>query len=229
MHWDLKGAARALGMDEDELELLARRGEVPAQRVRGEFLFHPVELQEWATASGKAVWWPAEHGQTRQPPRLSEAMRRGGFFSDLAGATPDQVLAALADLPGIPPAVNRERLREVLVHRRRLAWVGVGKGIAIPHARDPLVLTSGAPVVFTCALRQPVSLAEQGSEPVTRLFLVLSPTVSSHLQLVAQLATALQDEVFLQLLVPPFHVDALVRRAEEIEVAVIARRGSEGC
>ncbi len=83
--------------------------------------------------------------------------------------------------------------------------------------------------MFSCALRQPISLTEQGLEPVSRLFLVLSPTVSSHLQLVAQLATALQDQVFLQLLGPPFNVDALLRRAEEIEVAVMARRGSEGC
>src|SRR5512140_2920840 len=70
---------------------------------------------------------------------------------------------------------------------------GVGDGIAIPHVRTPILLHVDQPFVSLCLLRRPVEFGAIDGKPVHAVFLVVSPSVPSHLKVLAQLGFLLRD------------------------------------
>jgi PTS system nitrogen regulatory IIA component len=139
-------------------------------------------------------------GYSKELPSVRAAIERGGIFYGVAGKSRDEVLAAVTRLPGIPKGVDRRLLHQLLVAREALAPTSVGDGIALPHPRDPVVVHVEQPAVFLCFLENSVEFGALDGRPVRVLFMLLSPTVRDHLQVLARLAAALHDARFKELL-----------------------------
>jgi PTS system nitrogen regulatory IIA component len=148
---------------------------------------------------------------------LGDALERGGIFYDVPGSVRDEVLEAVSHLAGIPRGIDRELLSELLVGRETLASTGVGDGIAIPHPRDPLVLQVEAPFALLCFLRKAVDFRAPDGQPVRVLFLVLSPTVRRHLQMVSKLAFMLHDQALKELLHTRAPENEILQRVRALE------------
>ena len=71
---------------------------------------------------------------------------------------------------------DRETLLQLLLARDAAAVVPVGGGIAIPHVRNPIALSTDEPSLTLCFLRQPVDFAAPDGQPVFALFFLVSPT-----------------------------------------------------
>ncbi len=197
MDLKIREAAKLLGVDADEVRRWIRDLSLPAHRFQEQFRIHSVELQEWALEHGVRVT-PAllqvNRAGTGPVPDLVSALERGGLSADLPGGTRDEVLAAVARLPGIPQAFDRELLLQLLLAREMLGSTGLGGGIAVPHPRSPIVLdVKVPPTLLLCFLRQPVDFGAVDGKPVWALFLLLSPTIQSHLRMLSQLSWALHD------------------------------------
>jgi PTS system nitrogen regulatory IIA component len=123
----------------------------------------------------------------------------------------------VAKLPGIPSSVDRALLLQLLIGRETLAPTAFGGGIAMPHPRDPLVVRVEAPHVLLCFLKEPVDFRAMDGRPVRVLLTVLSPSIRIHLQLLAQIAFALHDEVLLQLLGGLPSAEAVLERVRMLE------------
>src|SRR5438067_6676418 len=96
----------------------------------------------------------------------------------------------------LPYEVDREFLYHVLLAREALGSTGIGKGIAIPHVRNPIVLHLSRPMVTLCFLERAVDFGAIDRKPVTTLFTLISPTVRAHLHLLSRLGFALRDPKF---------------------------------
>jgi nitrogen PTS system EIIA component len=220
MDLNLREAARLLGFNDEEVYDLARSGDLPCARVHDQYRFNRVELQEWAVAHGRRVS-PAIQSpgaSAASAPSLRDALERGGIHGPLQGTSREEVLAAIAALPTIPPGIDRALLAELLIAREALASTGIGGGIAIPHPRDPLVVPVDEPVLVLCLLAEGVEFGAIDGEPVHALFTLLSSSVRQHLQMLAKLAYALHDEALRQLLRdrgPAAAILALVTHLEE--------------
>ena len=138
----VRDVARLLNVSEQTVYRWARKGSLPAHRVHDQYLFNRVELQEWAALHKHRVSPElfAPNGTAEPLPGLHAALERGGIVHDLPGERREEVLAAVAQLPGIPASVNRPLLYQLLLAREALASTSVGEGIAIPHPRDPVVV-----------------------------------------------------------------------------------------
>ena len=93
----------------------------------------------------------------------------------------------------------------------------VGNGIAIPHARHPVVLPVDKPLLNLCFLAEPVDFGAASGERVHTLFVLVSPTVPAHLQMLARVAFLLHNKQFSQALAtrtPPGKILLEARRAE---------------
>jgi PTS system nitrogen regulatory IIA component len=215
----VRDVARLLNVSEQTVYRWARKGSLPAHRVHDQYLFNRVELQEWAALHKHRVSLElfAPNGSVEQPPGLLAALEHGGVAHDLPGLAREDVLAAVAQLPGIPASVDRELLYQLLLARESLASTSIGGGIAIPHPRDPVVAHVDQPLVFLCFLRQPVDFGAPDGQPVRVLFLLLSPSVRDHLRILARLASALHDETFQKLLHAAAPRGAILGRVAEIE------------
>ena len=215
MHLKVSGAARLLEVEPDTVLRWIKEKGLPAQRLRDQFYVNSVELQEWALANHIRMAPPPEEETSRgeRAADLISALERGGVHADVPGATRDEVLASVVRLPGIPERIDREALLQLLLAREMLGSTGVGGGIAIPHPRTPLVLDVETPsIAVACYLPKPIEFKAVDGKPVWMLFLLLSPTISDHLKLLAQLSWALHDAELRRLLEQRAPLDALLLR-----------------
>jgi PTS system nitrogen regulatory IIA component len=100
--------------------------------------------------------------------------------------------SVLARLPGATPAV-RQLLARRLREPEGVIWAPVGNGLALPHLRAPVALGREAGILALVFLREPLSVGEPppDGQPVTRLVFFVAPSPRAHLELLAQLSTAL--------------------------------------
>jgi nitrogen PTS system EIIA component len=195
MDLTVQEAAKLLGMSEEELHRWIREGTVPAHKVEHQYRLNRVELQEWAASQRRDV--PPDlfkASTTASGTSLPEALEKGGVNRGLPGASRERILQEVSRLPGIPDRVDRAMLLELLLARETIGSTSVGRGIALPHPRDPLVLGLRHARVLLVFPAEPVDFRAVDGQPVHAIFLLLSPSVRVHLELLAKLAHALHDE-----------------------------------
>jgi PTS system nitrogen regulatory IIA component len=104
-------------------------------------------------------------------------------------------LAAL--LASGQPAVDAERILQVLTERERLQSTGVGGGVAVPHGSvDQLERQVGA--LLVCP--EPIPFQAIDGEPVNILFALVGPkgVPAEHLKILARVSRLLRDGSFRQ-------------------------------
>jgi PTS system nitrogen regulatory IIA component len=152
------------------------------------------ELLEWATARKLAVS-PEIFQQTEDEehiPSVSESLKRGGVFHNISGATREDVLRNVVQVLRLTDDSERELLLQLLLARESLGSTGVGNGIAIPHVRNPVVLSTDEPLLSLCFIQPPIDFSAIDGKPIYALFLLVSPTINTHLQMLARLAHMLR-------------------------------------
>ncbi|MBI5709043.1 MAG: PTS sugar transporter subunit IIA [Candidatus Eisenbacteria bacterium] len=226
MDLTVREVACLLGTAPETVYRWIRAGELPAHRVGDHYRLNRVELQEWAHARGVKLP-PALHDPTPQTlPLLTQAVERGGVFADLRGATREEVLDDLAKRAGPALGLEPARLTGALLRREAMASTGMGDGIAIPHPRNPVVLHVSEPRVLLGYLAQPVDFDAVDGVPVRVLFVLLSPTVRIHLQLLARVAFVLHDAGLRAMLLAHAPAVEALARIRELEAGGAAAEGT---
>ena len=89
-------------------------------------------------------------------------------------------------------ATTAEKIFHALLDRERLGSTGLGKGVAIPHARCPEIPHTIAAMM---TLEQPVDFESADNQPIDIAFALLVPEEGGdhHLQHLARLATLFRD------------------------------------
>ncbi len=108
----------------------------------------------------------------------------------------------------------------------------VGNGVAIPHPRHPVVLPISKPLLSLCFLAKPIDFGAPNGEPVHTLFVLLSPTIQTHLQILARIASLLRDQKLGEVLSgrkSQREILAEVRRVEKaFDVNTVGKNGAIG-
>jgi mannitol/fructose-specific phosphotransferase system IIA component (Ntr-type) len=150
---------------------------------------------------------------------LSELLSPRSINLDLQSEDRDSVLSELVNqIPQLAkqPAARQTLLR-ALQEREQLHSTGIGDGIALPHARNALVgLVDGALMVFGRHARGIPFDAIDGV-PARLFLLLLAPTVTQHLAILARLSRILRDPTLRQDLLAAASAEqviALIREAE---------------
>lgn len=218
-------AARLLGVDEAAVERWVRDRELPATRVDDRWRLNPVDLLEFAAARNLDVSPALLEGVEPQAlPGLADAIRAGGVHRDVPGDDRAAVLRAVVDRLPLPRGVDRAMLHHVLLAREALGSTGFGNGIALPHARNPIVLRVARPAVAICYLARPVEFDALDGKPVHTLVTLVCPSTRAHLHLIALAAAALRDPGVLAALASRADAAALVQEVARFEADLAARR-----
>jgi PTS system nitrogen regulatory IIA component len=219
-------AARLLGVAEPTLERWIRDGDLAATRVNDRYRLNRIDLLEFAAARNLDVS-PALLEDLEQPqalPGLAEAIRAGGVHRDVPGEGKATILKAVVARLPLPGDVDRVMLHHVLLAREALGSTGFGNGIALPHARNPIVLRVARPAVAVCYLASPVDFDALDGKPVHTLVTLVCPSTRAHLHLLALVAAALRDPGVLAAVEARADADALVREVARFEAELAARR-----
>ena len=96
----------------------------------------------------------------------------------------------------LPADSDPDFLLQLFLAREAMGSTAMGNGVAIPHPRHPVVLPVSKPLLSLCFLAESIDFGAPNGEPVHTLFVLLSPTVQTHLQMLARVACLLRDEPF---------------------------------
>jgi PTS system nitrogen regulatory IIA component len=196
MNMNARAAARLLRVPEAKIYEWAADGVLPSFKVQDQLRFNRVELLEWAAARCMEVApdlfeTPGAGGRAAAGVKLSAALAAGGIHRGVAAASVREALRAVAMLLALPPGVDRESAAALFAAREGVT--PVGGGIAIPHARSPVVLPLAEPAVALTFLARPLDVQAKDGRPVGVLFAIFSPTVRTHLDILAKIAYALSN------------------------------------
>jgi len=225
MQLTVREAAALLRATERQVYRWVDEREIPFQRVNNQVRFNRTDLLEWATTRRLPVSleaFDAGLDPEDRTPSLAQAIRVGGVHCDVPGTDREGVLRAVVERAPMPPGVDREFMFEVLVAREQTSSTAIGQGIAIPHVRQPAVVPGAAATVAVCHLASPVGFGAPDGLPVRTVFFLVSPTVRTHLQMLAHVARALHDAGFRSALERRAPTEELATEAARLEVSATA-------
>lgn len=150
---------------------------------------------------------------------LSELLSPGGINLHLQSAQRDDVLGELVNL--IQEVAAQPEARQTLLHalreREQLHSTGIGDGVALPHARNALVGLVNHPVVVFGRHNQGIPYGAIDGAPARLFFLLIAPTVTEHLAILARLSRMLREPKLRKNLLAaetPQKILELIREAE---------------
>jgi len=197
---------------------------LPAEVVDGQFRFQRAELLEWATIN-KQKFSPAIYEQINgddiESISLADAVEAGGVLSDVTGDDTRHILRNVIEGLPIPESFGIDTLLELILTRESAGSTAIGEGIAVPHPRQPVVLTVQQPLVRLCYLVQALDIPTPDGKPVDTLFLMICPTVHDHLQLLARLGAVLRNDSVRSELSSRAGVDRIVHAIRQAEFELI--------
>ena len=218
----VRDAAKLLRTPEKQIYRWIDDGEIPFHKINEQIRFHRAELLEWATARRLPISVEMFHdddANAKALPNFAQALEAGGVHHQVAGADREAILRAVIGRMQLPKELDREFLLEVLLAREAMGSTGVGDGIAIPHVRNPVVLNGAPGSITLCFLEKPVEFNAIDGQPVHTIFSLVSPTIKSHLQLLAKLSWALHDPGFRAAILRRAAADEILREAKRVEAS----------
>ena len=134
---------------------------------------------------------------------LSETILPEAVFSCLEGGTTSEVLEEMVNglcAAKMLPKKCRKACIDALMDREKLGSTGIGRGVAVPHAKHPDV-----PKIIGAFGRSKkgIDFAAVDGLPVHLIFLLLSPKdgANEHLKVLSHIVKAARDELFCKFLV----------------------------
>lgn len=228
MDLTVKDAARLLSTSEKTIYRWIHDGTLPSYQINEKYRLNRVELLEWATARNIKV--SPEIFDNDPPPLptllLADALRLGGVLYDVPGTDKPSALKAVCAALPLPDGVNRDDLYGVLLAREALGSTAIGRGIAIPHPRSPLIFNVKSPTVTLAFLQQPVDFGALDHRPVHILFTIISTTIRVHLRLLSHLMYMLQDTGFVQMLHNREPAEQIIARLARTEAGLNGSAGN---
>ncbi|MEO6036382.1 MAG: PTS sugar transporter subunit IIA [Verrucomicrobiota bacterium] len=111
----------------------------------------------------------------------------------------------------------QQTLLRALQEREQLHSTGIGDGVALPHARNALVGLVQKPVIVFGRHLQGIPFGAIDGKPARLFFLLIAPTVTQHLSMLARISRLLRDpKLRRELLAAEIsgQISALIRVAE---------------
>ena len=124
--------------------------------------------------------------------KITDILKPSHILLDEAITSKKQVLEIIAKTASSVTNCEQQIIFDALVERERLGTTGIGKGVAIPHAR-----LAGLTELYCTFLRvKPVDFESVDSKPVDLIFCLLVPEESGadHLKALARISKLLRNE-----------------------------------
>lgn len=190
MQWTVKDAAEFLKVPEDTIfEWIQQRG-LPATMFNDRYHFNRIKLLDWAHENQVPVFVQNKN----QYPTLQTVLREGGIHRDIDGNDLSSVLKDIVGRLSLPSGSNRDMIWRMLLAREQEGSTALGNGIAIPHARHPIILGVQHTLLALCFLKTPLALDAPDGQPVFALFVMVTPNIQSHLHYLQRLGHILRDD-----------------------------------
>jgi mannitol/fructose-specific phosphotransferase system IIA component (Ntr-type) len=154
-----------------------------------------------------------------KPALVSELLSPAGINLNLRSNDRDSVLSELVQLvPQLAESPDgRETLLRALRERELLHSTGVGDGVALPHARNALVGLVDACVIALGRHPRGIPFGAIDRVPTQLFFLLIAPTVTQHLSMLARVSRLVRDAKLRRDLLNAATPEQAIRAIHELE------------
>lgn len=152
---------------------------------------------------------------------IHELLQQGAVFVHLPGETKEDVLTSMVGLLSDHPMMeNFEVARSAVIQREKMMSTGVGKGLALPHAKTAAV--NGIIAAFATT-EKPVDYNAIDNVPVQMLFLMLSTerAKSQHIKLLSRVSRLMNEDAFRSRLLEAQNSEQVLQIFQEGELSLI--------
>jgi len=174
---------------------------IPCYRINHQYRFNRAEINEWILSS-KIELSSSLINLTviRHEDTLADLLEKGGIISGVAGANVKDVLKNAVEKIITPSILSKEEILSALISREELMPTAIGKGLAIPHPRNPIITDTKNASVSICFLQTPIDFGALDSQPVHTLFILLTSNPRMHLEVLSKISYLCQSDFFLTML-----------------------------
>ena len=145
---------------------------------------------------------------------LAQLIHRGGVFKNVEGSTPQEIYAKVCKMIDLPDGMTSETVYNALCDREAVLSTAVGNGIALPHARAPIMRDASEQRICVVYLKNPIDMKAPDEREVFVMFVLLAHNSQIHLKVLSSLAALFRDPKFKK---------ALEARADEATLSSIIK------
>lgn len=127
---------------------------------------------------------------------IAELIHRGGILRDIDGATPQEVYEKVCALLDLPDGITSEQVYNALCTREEVLSTAVGNGIALPHARAPIIKEEKDQRIIVVYLKNAIEMRAPDERQVYVMFILLTYNPQVHLKVLSSLAGLLRNTDF---------------------------------
>ena len=127
---------------------------------------------------------------------LAQLIHRGGVFKNVEGNTPQEIYAKVCKMIDLPDGLTSETVYNALCAREEVLSTAVGNGIALPHARAPIMRTAEEQRICVVYLKNPIDMKAPDEREVFVMFILLAHNSQIHLKVLSSLAALFRDTKF---------------------------------
>lgn len=131
---------------------------------------------------------------------LSELIHRGGVIESCEGSSAEEIYRNVIAGMSFPSGISNEVIFNAVCSRERIMSTAVGNGVALPHARIPVIRENEDQRVCVIYPKNPVSMNAPDERKVSVMFMILTQNQQTHLDVLSKLVTLLQKTQFKKLL-----------------------------
>ncbi len=174
---------------------------IPCYRINHQYRFNRAEINEWILSSKIELSSSLiNFAVIRHEDNLAGLLEKGGIISNVQGANVKDVLKNAIEKIVTPANLSKDEILSALINREELMPTAIGKGIAIPHPRNPIITDAKNASVSVCFLENTVDFGALDNQPVHTLFILLTANPRMHLEVLSKISYLCQSDFFLTML-----------------------------
>ena len=131
---------------------------------------------------------------------IAALIHAGGVLDGVEGNTPEEVYAKICSMIKLPEELDSDQVYNALCAREKILSTAVGNGIALPHARAPIMKNEADQRIIVVYLKEPIDMHAPDDKKVSVMFVLLTQNPQTHLKVLSSLAALIRKQSFKKLL-----------------------------
>ena len=127
---------------------------------------------------------------------LAQLIHRGGIFKNVEGNTPQEIYAKVSKMIDLQDGMTSATVYNALCDREAVLSTAVGNGIALPHARAPIMRDASEQRICVVYLKNPIDMKAPDEREVFVMFVLLAHNSQIHLKVLSSLAALFRNSQF---------------------------------
>lgn len=190
----LKELANHLRVNERTILRMQKSGQIKGIKIGGQWRFNGSQIDslffpESPLEASSDIVPLSEFTRNPVAVPISRLLRPDRMLLEMTAATAGEAIDELVEIVKRRNlSMEPHDLRDAIHARENLLSTAVGRGVAIPHPRDPVPNLAEPSVVIVGRSAKGIDFGAPDRRPVSLVFLIASQTVQGHLSVLGRLA-----------------------------------------